>query len=127
MGFDEEMYKKHKFLGATDRREYKNLVKANEGSAVKRTFNDIKKLVNLLHTNLRNCLDTNDEIETAMRRQKWLIQRTLIDESSPKASEPEQRRRRLVEAAYYSFIGFNMFLMCGLLVGISFAYHIGTH
>merc|ERR1711964_385687 len=36
------------------------------------------------------------------------------------------RRRRLVEAAYYSFIGFNMLLMCGLLVGISFAYHIGT-
>jgi len=35
-------------------------------------------------------------------------------------------RRRLVEAAYYSFIGFNMLLMCCLLVGISFAYHVGT-
>merc|ERR1711964_255832 len=39
---------------------------------------------------------------------------------------PDQRRR-LVEAAYYSFIGFNMLLMCCLLVGISFAYHVGTH
>jgi len=37
------------------------------------------------------------------------------------------RRRRLVEVAYYSFIGFNMLLMCCLLVGISFAYHVGTH
>lgn len=36
-------------------------------------------------------------------------------------------RRRLAEAAYYSFIGFNMLLMCCLLVGISFAYHVGTH
>merc|ERR1711964_556793 len=36
-------------------------------------------------------------------------------------------RRRLVELAYYSFIGFNMLLMCCLLVGISFAYHVGTH
>merc|ERR1711964_647242 len=40
---------------------------------------------------------------------------------------PEPGRRRLVEAAYYSFIGFNMLLMCCLLVGISFAYHVGTH
>jgi len=31
-------------------------------------------------------------------------------------------RRRLVEAAYYSFIAFNMILMCAVLVGISFAY-----
>merc|ERR1711964_442639 len=37
------------------------------------------------------------------------------------------KRRRLVEAAYYSFIGLNMLLMCCLLVGISFAYHVGTH
>jgi len=36
-------------------------------------------------------------------------------------------RRRLVEAAYYSFIGFNMILACALLVGICFAYRIGTH
>merc|ERR1711900_15963 len=42
-------------------------------------------------------------------------------------TEAKASRRRLVEAAYYSFIGFNMLLMCGLLVGISFAYHIGTH
>jgi len=40
--------------------------------------------------------------------------------------ENEIRRRRLVEAAYQSFIGFNVLLMCCLLVGISFAYHIGT-
>jgi len=37
------------------------------------------------------------------------------------------RRRRLVEAAYYSFIGFNMMLMCCILLGISFAYRAGTH
>jgi len=36
-------------------------------------------------------------------------------------------RRRLVEAAYYSFIGFNMMLMCCILLGISFAYRAGTH
>jgi hypothetical protein len=36
-------------------------------------------------------------------------------------------KRRLIEATYYSFIGFNVFLMCCLLVGISFAYSIGTH
>merc|ERR1711964_953047 len=41
-------------------------------------------------------------------------------------SEPGIRRRRLVEAAYFAFIGFNMLLMCCLLVGISFAYHVGT-
>merc|ERR1711964_322474 len=41
--------------------------------------------------------------------------------------QEEPHRRRLVEAAYYSFIGFNMLLMCCLLVGISFAYHVGTH
>jgi len=35
-------------------------------------------------------------------------------------------RRRLVGVVYYSFIGFNMFLMCCLLVGISFAYHVGS-
>jgi len=38
-----------------------------------------------------------------------------------------RRRRRLIGAAYYSLIGFNMLLMCGLLVGISFAYHVHTH
>merc|ERR1711964_443427 len=38
-----------------------------------------------------------------------------------------RRRRRLVEAAYYSFIGFNLILACALLVGICFAYRIGTH
>jgi len=35
-------------------------------------------------------------------------------------------RRRLVGVAYYSFIGLNMFLMCCILVGISFAYHVGS-
>merc|ERR1712096_245857 len=38
-----------------------------------------------------------------------------------------QTRRRLAELGYYSFIGFNMLLMCSLIVGISFAYHVGTH
>merc|ERR1711964_879843 len=51
-----------------------------------------------------------------------------VDELEKYAIEAAKAsRRRLVEAAYYSFIGFNMLLMCGLLVGISFAYHIGTH
>jgi hypothetical protein len=36
-------------------------------------------------------------------------------------------KRRLIEAAYYSLIGFNMLLMCAVLVGISFAYRIGNH
>merc|ERR1711964_749158 len=49
------------------------------------------------------------------------LEKYAIEIEAAKAS-----RRRLVEAAYYSFIGFNMLLMCGLLVGISFAYHIGT-
>merc|ERR1711964_726317 len=49
------------------------------------------------------------------------LEKYAIEIEAAKAS-----RRRLIEAAYYSFIGFNMLLMCGLLVGISFAYHIGT-
>jgi len=36
-------------------------------------------------------------------------------------------KRRLIEASYYSLIGFNMLLMCAVLVGISFAYRIGNH
>merc|ERR1711964_964748 len=50
------------------------------------------------------------------------LEKYAIEIEAAKAS-----RRRPFEAAYYSFIGFNMLLMCGLLVGISFAYHIGTH
>merc|ERR1711964_781583 len=49
------------------------------------------------------------------------LEKYAIEIEAAKAS-----RRRPFEAAYYSFIGFNMLLMCGLLVGISFAYHIGT-
>merc|ERR1711964_446471 len=44
---------------------------------------------------------------------------------SEKKAGAQGDRRRLVGAAYYSFIAFNMILMCCLLVGISFAY-IGT-
>jgi len=58
----------------------------------------------------------------------------FIDSASPSSKEDSQKgslsegrqRRRLVEAAYFAFIGFNMLLMCCLLVGISFAYHVGT-
>merc|ERR1711964_870569 len=59
---------------------------------------------------------------TADELEKYAIELEKYAKSEARAS-----RRRLVEAAYYSFIGFNMLLMCGLLVGISFAYHIGTH
>merc|ERR1711964_687277 len=37
------------------------------------------------------------------------------------------QRRRLAEGVYYVFIGFNVLLMCTLLVGMSFACHVGTH
>merc|ERR1711964_259449 len=47
--------------------------------------------------------------------------------ANKQTAELPDGRRRPVEAAYYSFIGFNMLLMCCLLVGISFAYHVGTH
>jgi len=77
-----------------------------------------KKNVIASATTMRDFMNTNvvyvDAVETA-------------GENPQEEKQLSDRRRRLVEAAYYSFIGFNMLLMCGLLVGISFAYHIGTH
>merc|ERR1711964_242988 len=45
------------------------------------------------------------------------------DDYDPEAPQ----RRRLAEGVYYVFIGFNVLLMCTLLVGMSFACHVGTH
>jgi len=49
------------------------------------------------------------------------------EESELSATVNNNTRRRLAQVGYYSFIGFNMLLMCCLVVGISFAYHVGTY
>merc|ERR1712096_165136 len=48
-----------------------------------------------------------------------------VNDPAPATGVAVSGRRRLVGVVYYSFIGFNMFLMCCILVGISFAYHVG--
>merc|ERR1712096_488193 len=51
----------------------------------------------------------------------------LIRDSRNRPNWLPMKRRRLAEGVYYVFIGFNVLLMCTLLVGISFACHVGTH
>merc|ERR1711964_514814 len=64
--------------------------------------------------------------DTIAKEGKKLVKFHEKIETDWKCSCPGHRRR-LVEAAYYSFIGFNMMLMCCILLGISFAYRIDAH
>merc|ERR1711964_701801 len=68
------------------------------------------------------------------KNEKWQVRiadkngiKRVRQMENPKRLIKKRRRRRLVKVTYYSSIGFNMLLMCCLLVGISFAYHVGTH